>query len=545
MPIEASDRPVGTRLTPYRGGGNGALPHDPSKGAAVRTPPHAIEAEQGVLGGLLLDNTAWPRASELLSDGDFYRYEHRMIFGAISHLITEGAPADVITVYEQLKAGGHEDCCDLVYLNDLAQCVPSAANVGRYAGTVRDCAVLRRQIAASDRVLSAAYAPGATPAQVQALAREILNDAHNDEAASFEGWPDGRIDSYFETEPPAVQWSFHQRLLAGRGHLLAGVGGSSKTRVLYHLGAASVLGHLPWEWQVLATGSAALFLTEDVAAQVHRVLHQMGEQLKPAERRLLTERMRVFPLAGRRAQLLELNGNALRETRVYDWFMRQLDALPQPVVFVGIDPALGVTEGDELSPAHQRRLGELVDRIGIQSGASTVLSAHASKGNHLAEELSSHSARGSGAITDAVRAEITLRNMTADEARRFGIEDRAERQHYVQLAATKGNELPPEAYVPVWLKRGRGGALEQVSLEQAERGTVGQRELQALELLKKTAPQGDTTMRFWRTDCIAAGLINTSASLSSQEKAMERIRDALRDARLVVPGSFRGSWKPT
>lgn len=369
---------------------------------------------------------------------------------------------------------------------------------------------------------------------------------HDDDAGDdFSGWPDGSISGMFDTDPPKVQWRFHERLLADRGHLLTGIGGSSKTRVLYHLAQGAVLGSLPWEWPVCATGSAALFLTEDVAAQVHRVIHQMGQRLKPAERKMLEERLRVYPLAGKRALLLKLNGNALHLTSAYGWLMSQVDKLPKPVAFVGIDPALGITEGDEMNPAHQRRLGELIDHIAIETGACGVLSSHAAKAIQGAEELASHSSRGNGAITDAVRGEFTVRNMTSDEARRFGITDPAERRQYVQMQGTKGNELPPEAFVPIWLRRGIGGELKQVSLSEVERGTVGPRELHALELLRATAPQGDTTLRFWRARCVDAGIVAANASEPAQEKAMQRIRDALLDAGMVAKGSIRGSWVPT
>ena len=70
--------------------------------AKLRVPPHSIEAEQSVLGGLLLDNGAWDRAADVLNETDFYRYEHRLIFGAIGGLISATKPADVITVFEQL-----------------------------------------------------------------------------------------------------------------------------------------------------------------------------------------------------------------------------------------------------------------------------------------------------------------------------------------------------------------------------------------------------------------------------------------------------------
>ena len=143
------------------------LPTDPSSHARpddevskLRIPPHSVEAEQSVLGGLLLDNSAWDRAGDLLSDSDFYRYEHRFIYAAIGGLINATKPADVITVFEQLQGLGKADeCGGLVYLNALAQSVPSAANMRRYAEIVRERAVLRKLVAASDEIATAAFNP--------------------------------------------------------------------------------------------------------------------------------------------------------------------------------------------------------------------------------------------------------------------------------------------------------------------------------------------------------------------------------------------------
>ena len=92
-----------------------------------------------MLGGLLLDNSAWDRAGDLITESDFYRYEHRLIYTAIAGLINATKPADVITVFEQLQSlGKAADCGGLVYLNALAQSVPSAANIRRYAEIVRE-----------------------------------------------------------------------------------------------------------------------------------------------------------------------------------------------------------------------------------------------------------------------------------------------------------------------------------------------------------------------------------------------------------------------
>jgi replicative DNA helicase len=132
--------------------------------ARLRVPPQSIEAEQSVLGGLLLDNSAWDRAGDLLTDSDFYRFEHRLIYAAIGNMVNAAKPADVITVFEQLQSlGKAEECGGLVYLNALAQSVPSAANLRRYAEIVRERAILRKLIAASDDIATTAFNPQGRP----------------------------------------------------------------------------------------------------------------------------------------------------------------------------------------------------------------------------------------------------------------------------------------------------------------------------------------------------------------------------------------------
>lgn len=126
--------------------------------ASLRVPPHSIEAESSVLGGLLLDNHAWDRVGDLLVEGDFYRHEHRLIFAAIAGYINASKPADVITVYEKLQSQGKaEEIGGLVYLNSLAQYVPSASNIRRYAEIVRERGILRKLVTASDEIAANAF----------------------------------------------------------------------------------------------------------------------------------------------------------------------------------------------------------------------------------------------------------------------------------------------------------------------------------------------------------------------------------------------------
>ena len=140
--------------------------------ARLRIPPHSVEAEQSVLGGLLLDNSAWDRAGDLLTDSDFYRFEHRHIFAAIGALVNASKPADVITVFEQLQSlGKGSDCGGLAYLNSLAQSVISAANIRRYAEIVRERAVLRKLVVTSDEIATTAFNPQGQPVS------QILDEA--------------------------------------------------------------------------------------------------------------------------------------------------------------------------------------------------------------------------------------------------------------------------------------------------------------------------------------------------------------------------------
>jgi len=140
----------------------------------LKVPPHSIEAEQSVLGGLLLDNAAWDRIADFLSEADFYRFDHRLIFQNIARLISATKPADVITVYEMLQvAGKAEEVGGLAYLNSLAQNTPSAANIRRYAEIVRERSVLRKLVTVADDISSAAFAPKGREV------RELLDEAES------------------------------------------------------------------------------------------------------------------------------------------------------------------------------------------------------------------------------------------------------------------------------------------------------------------------------------------------------------------------------
>ena len=127
---------------------------------SVRRSPHSVEAEQSILGGLLLDNTAWEKIADMVSADDFYRHEHRLIFQHVARLVDANRPADAVTVFESLKnAGKADEVGGLAYLNALSQNTPSAANIRRYAEIVRDRSVLRRLVSVGDEIATTALNP--------------------------------------------------------------------------------------------------------------------------------------------------------------------------------------------------------------------------------------------------------------------------------------------------------------------------------------------------------------------------------------------------
>lgn len=126
----------------------------------IKIPPHSVEAEQAVLGGLMLDNGKWDLVAEIVTAEDFYRNEHREIFGAIERLAGDGHPLDVVTLAEYLERNAVlAQVGGLAYLGELAEQTPSAANIRAYADIVRERSVLRKLISVSGGIADSAFNP--------------------------------------------------------------------------------------------------------------------------------------------------------------------------------------------------------------------------------------------------------------------------------------------------------------------------------------------------------------------------------------------------
>lgn len=188
---------------------NKARTIDPS---SIKVPPHSVEAEQSVLGGLMLDNRAFDQLADRIREEDFYRYDHRLIYRVMTRLSEHNKPLDVLTVSEALReineldnAGGE------IYLFELANNTPSVANISAYADIVRERSVLRQLIAAANDIASNAFNPqGRTSV-------EVLDEAERKVFAISESGTRGtgpqnvkeflaktmdRIDTLFQSDDP-------------------------------------------------------------------------------------------------------------------------------------------------------------------------------------------------------------------------------------------------------------------------------------------------------------------------------------------------------
>lgn len=124
----------------------------------LKVPPHSLEAEQAVLGGLLLAPGAWDQVADIVSGGDFYREDHRLIFQSIQELHELSKPSDAVTVTEWFDSHGKIDQVDGgTYIGQLANATPSAANIKAYAEIVREKSILRSLIEVGTQITSGAF----------------------------------------------------------------------------------------------------------------------------------------------------------------------------------------------------------------------------------------------------------------------------------------------------------------------------------------------------------------------------------------------------
>lgn len=180
---------------------------------ALKLPPHSVEAEQSVLGGLLLENDALDKIADILTGADFYRHDHRLIFQHIAKLIEHNKPADIVTVAESLETSAElTSIGGIAYLGALAQNTPTAANIRRYAEIVRERAIMRKLVEVGSGIAESAFSPQGRDAQqlLDEAEAKIFQIAESGKRSS-EGFVDikillpqvaDRIDQLFQRDNP-------------------------------------------------------------------------------------------------------------------------------------------------------------------------------------------------------------------------------------------------------------------------------------------------------------------------------------------------------
>ena len=160
-----------------------------AKTQQLKVPPHSFEAEQSVLGGLMLDNDAWDRVAERVIDQDFYSRPHRLIFQAMTRLSNAGNPIDLITLQEELERSEQlEESGGFAYLVEIAKNTPSAANINAYAEIVRERAVVREMISVANEIVEAGYEPqGRTSGDLLDLAESKVFQIAEQRSSANEG----------------------------------------------------------------------------------------------------------------------------------------------------------------------------------------------------------------------------------------------------------------------------------------------------------------------------------------------------------------------
>ena len=150
--------------------------------AQLKVPPHSVEAEQSVLGGLMLNNDAWLNVADVLTSRDFYRAQHQIIFDAMADLANANEPLDAVTLSEALNSRGLLDKAGgISFLAEIAETTPGASNVLAYAQIVRERSTLRQLISVANKIAESAFQPQGRPSS------ELLDQAESEVFRIHEG----------------------------------------------------------------------------------------------------------------------------------------------------------------------------------------------------------------------------------------------------------------------------------------------------------------------------------------------------------------------
>lgn len=404
-------------------------PHRPRGNLeALRTPPQSVESEQSVLGGLMLDPARLPRVKVLVSESDFYRRDHRLIFRSIVELVEKDKPVDAVTMGEWFEANQlSEQSGGPSYLIELANTTPSAANILAYAEIVREKSVLRQAIDAGNQLVNAGFVPegkdaGEVLAGAQAALATLVQTTSN---ARLLQPADLRSLAGEQVTPPRfVMAPYYPRRVVT---LLGGHGGAGKsTLALAH--AAHVAAGKWWAGHKVEQGKVVLFTLEDDGRTIgYRLAHIIEEYQLDAE--AVYANFRVFDWSeGDTALAVEKAEFGIHTLEPTPLFARlKVAAIGADLVL--IDNASDAFDGNENSKRQVRAFIRML-KVGIAQPNDSAVSllAHIDK-NAARYGAAGNSFSGSVAWHNSTRSRLAL-----VESKEDGLELRHEKANFGKKA---------------------------------------------------------------------------------------------------------------
>jgi replicative DNA helicase len=328
---------------------------------ALKVPPHSVEAEQSVLGGLMLDNTAWEKVADLLVDQDFYQRSHQLIFRGIADLREQDKPVDVVTLAEWHDSRGElDDVGELAYLGMLARNTPSAANIVAYANIVRERSVWRKLIHVGTEISATAFnSEGRTSEEMIDQAEKMVFEIAEQGARRGGGFHSiksviakvvDRIDTLFEQDDPITG------LATGFSDFDRDTSGLQPADLVIVAGRPS-----------MGKTTFAMNLAEHAAIQSKKAVAVFSMEM-PADSLV----MRMLSSLG------QINQTKLRSGRMEDddWprLTSALSLLQDAPLYIDDTPALTVTELRARSRRLKREHGDLglivIDYIQLMQGSA-------------------------------------------------------------------------------------------------------------------------------------------------------------------------------
>jgi len=351
---------VGQRVPPSRVGLVGV--------SRERVPPHNTEAEESVLGGMLLDQAAAGEILALLGPDDFYRPAHRTVFAAVAAVYAAGGPLDTVTVSEHLRrAGVLADIGGAPFLFTLISGVPTVAHVGHYARVVREASVLRRLIDAGTRIRQLGFEAPQDPDQALAVAAELVDRIRDRSRPRADDQAVLEIDDFLNEAEPDYDWLIPELLERGDRVILTGLEGTGKSMLYRQVAIQAGSGIHPFTLEPISPVRVLLIDCENPPRQVKRELRVLrlkaGGQLK---------RGMVYPVV--QPQGIDLYGQAADVA----WLEAKIKAAAPDLVIIG--PLYKLATGDPTSEEVARKVSAVLDDLRVRYGFALLIEAHVPHG---------------------------------------------------------------------------------------------------------------------------------------------------------------------